>query len=289
MHRLKFGRPCKQDMLDLFIYTYIIFVNQDTLNGSLVAKEPKSMAVSSPEVIRHILIGLGYLAPEIDPKPDLTKFAPWKRNDNSLTDDPTEEAIKKFQKQYPQKLVVNGNADAQTRSVMEDTVIGLQNRLKFHGFATNTEIPPGKPFYGPATYTAVKKFQKSQGLTENGIATIEQRQILQQPTLTNKPQSQPQSQIKLIDLLAQFKKNPKNPSYSAALSNLQQNLPKDVLHKVTNKWRGTNDQNPEIVKLMNVFTYYDDNNQNHRDALTHLQSQITPAIYKEFISLWNKK
>ncbi|WP_375500211.1 peptidoglycan-binding protein [uncultured Nostoc sp.] len=247
------------------------------------------MAVSSPEVIRHILIGLGYLAPEIDPNPDLTKFAPWKRNNNSLTDDATEEAIKKFQKQYPQKLRVNGNADAQTRSVMEETVIGLQNRLKFHGFATNAEIPKDLPFYGPATYTAVKKFQKSQGLTENGIATIEQRQILQQPTLTNKPQSQPQSQIKLIDLLAQFKKNPQNPSYIAALNNLQQNLPKDVLHKVTNKWRGTNDQNPEIVKLTNLFTYYDDNNQNHRDALTHLQSQITPAIYKEFINLWNKK
>ncbi|WP_334746058.1 peptidoglycan-binding domain-containing protein [Nostoc sp.] len=272
-------------MLDLFIYTYIFFVKQDTLNGSLVAKEPKSMAISSPQVIRHILIGLGYLAPEIDPNPDLTKFAPWKQNNNSLTDDPTEEAIKKFQKQYPQKLAVNGNADAQTRTVMEETVIGLQNRLKFHGFATNTEIPPDKPFYGPATYTAVKKFQKSQGLTENGIATIEQRQILQQPTLTNKPQSQ----IKLIDLLAQFKKNSQNPSYIAALNSLQQNLPKDVLHKVTNKWRGTNDQNPEIVKLTNVFTYYDDNNQNHRDALTHLQSQLTPAIYKEFITLWNKK
>ncbi|HYX13620.1 MAG TPA: peptidoglycan-binding domain-containing protein [Nostoc sp.] len=276
-------------MLNLLISTYIIFVKPDTLNGSLVAKEPKSMAVSSPEVIRHILIGLGYLAPEIDPKPDLTKFAPWKRNNNSLTDNPTEEAIKKFQKQYPQKLEVNGNADAQTRSVMEETVIGLQNRLKFHGFATNTEIPKGLPFYGPATYTAVKKFQKSQGLTENGIAAIEQRQSLQQSTLTNKPQSQPQSQIKLIDLLAQFKKNPQNSSYSTALGNLQQNLPKDVLHKVTNKWRGTNDQNPEIVKLANLFTYYDNNNQNHRDALTHLQSQITPAIYKEFINLWNKK
>ncbi|MEH2248679.1 peptidoglycan-binding domain-containing protein [Nostoc sp.] len=243
------------------------------------------MAVSSPEVIRHILTGLGYLAPEIDPKPDLTKFAPWKRNNNSLTDDPTEEAIKKFQKQYSQKLVVNGNADAETRSVMENTVEGLQNRLKFHGFATNAEIPPDKPFYGPATYIAVKKFQKSQGLTENGIATIEQRQILQQPSLTNKPQSQ----LKLIDLCLQFQKNPQNPSYIAALNNLQQNLPKDVLHKVTNKWRGTNDQNPEIVKLTNVFTYYDDNNANHRDALNHLQSQITPAISKAFLSLWNKK
>ncbi|MEH1836657.1 MAG: peptidoglycan-binding domain-containing protein [Nostoc sp.] len=243
------------------------------------------MAVSSPEVIRHILIGLGYLAPEIDPNPDLTKFAPWKRNNNSLTDDPTEEAIKKFQKQYSQKLVVNGNADLETRSVMEDTVKGLQNRLKFHGFATNAEIPPDKPFYGPATYTAVKKFQKSQGLTENGIATIEQRQILQQSSLTNKPHSQ----LKLINLCLQFQKNPQNPSYIAALNNLQQNLPKDVLYKVTNKWRGTNDQNPEIVKLTNVFTYYDDNNQNHRDALNHLQSQITPAISQAFLSLWNKK
>lgn len=276
-------------MLDLFISTYLIFVKQDTLNGSLIAKEPKSMAVSSPEVIRHILIGLGYLAPEIDPKPDLTKFAPWKRNNNSLTDDPTEEAIKKFQKQYSQKLVVNGNADAETRTVMEETVKGLQNRLKFHGFATNAEIPPDKPFYGPATYTAVKKFQKSQGLTENGIATIEQRQILQQPSLTDKPQTPPQSQLKLIDLCFQFKKNPQNPSYIAALNNLQQNLPKDVLHKVTNKWRGTNDQNPEIVKLTNLFTYYDDNNANHRDALNHLQSQITPAISQAFLSLWNKK
>lgn len=272
-------------MLDLFIFTYLIFVKQDTLNGSLVAKESKSMAVSSPEVIRHILIGLGYLAPEIDPNPDLTKFAPWKRNNNSLTDDPTEEAIKKFQKQYSQKLVVNGNADLETRSVMEDTVKGLQNRLKFHGFATNAEIPPDKPFYGPATYTAVKKFQKSQGLTENGIATIEQRQILQQSSLTNKPHSQ----LKLINLCLQFQKNPQNPSYIAALNNLQQNLPKDVLYKVTNKWRGTNDQNPEIVKLTNVFTYYDDNNQNHRDALNHLQSQITPAISQAFLSLWNKK
>ncbi|MEH2032943.1 peptidoglycan-binding domain-containing protein [Nostoc sp.] len=247
------------------------------------------MSVSSPEVIRHILIGLGYLAPEIDPKPDLTKFAPWKRNNNSLTDDPTEEAIKKFQKQYPQRLTVNGNADAETRTVMEDTVKGLQNRLKFHGFATNAEIPPDKPFYGPATYTAVKRFQKSQGLTENGIATIEQRQILQQPSLTDKPPTPPQSQLKLIDLCFQFKKNPQNPSYIAALNNLQQNLPKDVLHTVTNKWRGTNDQNPEIVKLTNLFTYYDDNNANHRDALNHLQSQITPAISQAFLNLWNKK
>ncbi|MFN6515213.1 MAG: peptidoglycan-binding protein [Nostoc sp. CreGUA01] len=245
------------------------------------------MAVYSPQAIRHILIGLGYLAPEIDPNPD-AQFAPWKRNNNSLTDDPTEEAIKKFQKQYPQKLVANGNADAQTREIMEDIIKGLQNRLKFHGFATNTEIPSDQPFYGPATYKAVRKFQKAQGLTENGIANVEQRQILQQPTLTpNKPQ--PPTQVKLIDLLLQFKKNPQNPSYIAALNNLQQNLPKDVLHKVTNKWRGTNDQNPELVKLTNVFTYYDDNNLNHRDALNHLQSQITPAIYKEFITLWNKK
>ena len=276
-------------MLDLFISTYLTFVNQDTLNGSLVAKEPKSMTISSPEVIRHILIGLGYLAPEIDPKPDLTKFAPWKRNNNSLIDDLTEEAIKKFQKQYSQKLGVNGNADAETRALMEETVKGLQNRLKFHGFATPAEIPQNLPFYGPATYTAVKKFQKSQGLTENGIATFEQRQILQQASLTDKPQPQPQAQLKLIDLCFQFKKNPQNPSYIAALNNLQENLPKDVLHKVTNEWRGTNDQNPEIVKLTNLFTYYDDNNQNHRDALNHLQSQITPAISQAFLSIWNKK
>ncbi len=276
-------------MLDLFISTYLLSVKPDTLNGSLVAKEAKSMTVYSPEVIRHILIGLGYLAPEIDPKPDLTKFAPWKRNNNSLTDDPTEEAIKKFQKQYSQKLLVDGNANSETRTVMEDTVKGLQDRLKFHGFATNAEIPPDKAFYGPATYLAVKKFQKSQGLTENGIATIEQRQILQQSSLTNKPQPQPQSQLKLIDLWLQFKKNPQNPSYIAALNNLQQNIPKDVLYKLTNKWRGTNDQNPEIVKLTNVFTYYDDNNQNNRDALTYLQSQMTPVISQAFLSLWNKK
>jgi Putative peptidoglycan binding domain len=275
-------------MLDLFISTYSIVVKQDTLNGSLVAKEPKSMAISSPEVIRHILIGLGYLAPEIDPKPDLTKFAPWKRNNNLLTDDLTEEAIRKFQKQYS-KLTVNGNADAETRTVMEDTVKGLQNRLKFHGFATPAQIPNDLPFYGPATYAAVRKFQKSQGLTENGIATFAQRQLLQQSSLKDKPQPQPQAQLKLIDLCLQFKKNPQNPSYIAALNNLQQNLPKDVLHKVTNKWRGTNDQNPEIVKLTNLFTYYDDNNQNHRDALNHLQSQITPAISQAFLSLWNKK
>ncbi len=243
------------------------------------------MAVNSPEVVRHILIGLGYLAPEIDPKPDLTKFAPWKRNNDFLTDTPTKEAIKKFQKQYSPRLAINGDADVETRTVMEETVKGLQNRLKVHGFATNAEIPPDRPFYGPATYTAVKKFQKSQGLTENGIATIEQRQILQQPSLTNKPQQQPQTQFRLIDLLFQFKKNPQNHSYIAALNNLQKNLPKDVLHKVTNKWRGTNDQNPEIVKLTNLFTYYDDNNQNHRDALSHLQSQITPAISQAFLSL----
>jgi peptidoglycan hydrolase-like protein with peptidoglycan-binding domain len=273
-------------MLDLFISTYSIVVKQDTLNGSLVAKEPKSMAISSPEVIRHILIGLGYLAPEIDPKPDLTKFAPWKRNNNSLTDDLTEEAIRKFQKQYS-KLTVNGNADAETRTVMEDTVKGLQNRLKFHGFATPAQIPNDLPFYGPATYAAVRKFQKSQGLTENGIATFAQRQLLQQSSLKDKPQ--PQAQLKLIDLCLQFKKNPQNPSYIAALNNLQQNLPKDVLHKVTNKWRGTNDQSPEIVRLTNLFIYYDDNNQNHRDALNHLQSQITPAISQAFLSLWNKK
>jgi peptidoglycan hydrolase-like protein with peptidoglycan-binding domain len=247
------------------------------------------MAVYSFEVIRHILIGLGYLAPEIDPNPD-PRFAPWKRNNNSLTDNLTKEAITKFQKQYSQKLVVDGNADSETQEVMQDTIKGLQNRLKFHGFATNAEIPSDKPFYGPATYKAVKKFQKSQGLTENGIASVEQRQILQQPTLTpNKPQPQPQTQLKLIDLCLQFQKKPQNPSYIAALNNLQHNLPKDVLHKVTNKWRGTNDQNPELVKLTNVFTYYDDTNPNHRDALNHLQSQITPAIYKEFINLWNKK
>ncbi|MEH1868570.1 MAG: peptidoglycan-binding domain-containing protein [Nostoc sp.] len=276
-------------MLDLFISTYLIFVKPDTLNGSLVAKESKSMAISSPEVIRHILIGLGYLAPEIDQKPDLTKFAPWKRNNNSLTDDPTEEAIKKFQKQYSKRLVVNGNADAETRTVMEETVKGLQNRLKFHGFATPAQIPPDKPFYGPATYTAVKKFQKSQGLKEDGIATFEQRQILQEANLTDKPPTPPQSQLKLIDLCLQFQKNSDNPSYIAALNNLQQNLPKDVLHKVTNKWRGTNDQNPEIVKLTNLFSYYKDDNPYHRDALNHLQSQMTPAISQAFLSLWNKK
>ncbi len=227
------------------------------------------------EAIRNILIGFGYLAPDSNPGSN----PPWKTNNNPLTDERTVTAIKKFQQDY--SLKADGIAGDQTKKVLHDTIVQLQNNLKRHGFATDAQIPSTQPFYGPNTYEAVKRFEQKQGLSVNGIADKEARNLLNQPSLTP-------NNIRLIDVCIQFKQNPKKPSYIEALNYLQTQLSSDVLIEFTNHWRQTVDVNPEKVKLTDVCNSYVA--KTHQDrALNYLQSQISPDVYKRFTELWKKQ
>jgi len=243
---------------------------------NLVIKEPKSMATNyTNEAIRNILIGFGYLAPDSNPGSN----PPWKTNNNPLTDERTVTAIKKFQQDYP-PLKADGVAGEQTKKVLHDTIVQLQNNLKRHGFATDAQIPSTQPYYGPNTYEAVKRFEQKQGLTVNGIADKQARTLLNQASL-------PVNNIRLIDVCIQFKSNPKKPSYLEALNYLQTQLSSDILIEFTNQWRQTNDVNPAIVKLTDVCNSYVA--KPHQDrALNYLQSQISPDVYKRFTELWKK-
>jgi len=228
------------------------------------------------EAIRNILIGFGYLAPDSNPGSN----PPWKTNNNPLTDERTLTAIKKFQQDYP-PLKADGAAGDQTKKVLHDTIVQLQNNLKRLGFATDAQIPSDKPYYGPNTYDAVKRFEQKQGLTVNGIADKEARTLLSKPSL-------PANNIRLIDVCIQFKENPKKPSYLEALNYLQTQLSSDILIEFTNQWRQTNDVNPAIVKLTDVCNSYVA--KPHQDrALNYLQSQISPDVYKRFTELWKKQ
>jgi peptidoglycan hydrolase-like protein with peptidoglycan-binding domain len=243
--------------------------------SNLVIKEPKSMATNyTNEAIRNILIGFGYLAPDSNPGSN----PPWKTNNNPLTDERTLTAIKKFQQDY--SLKADGIAGDQTKKVLHDTIVQLQNNLKRHGFATDTQIPSTQPYYGPNTYEAVKRFEQKQGLSVNGIADKEARNLLNQTSLTPK-------NIRLIDVCIQFKQNPKKPNYVEALNYLQTQLSSDVLIEFTNQWRQTDDVHPSIVQLTDVCNSYVA--KTHQDkALNYLQSQISPDVYKRFTELWKK-
>ncbi len=231
----------------------------------------------SNEAIRNILIGFGYLAPDSNAP---GSSPPWKTNNNALTDERTITAIKKFQQDYP-PLKVDGAAGDNTRKVIYDTIVSLQNNLKRHGFANDTQIPSDKPYYGPETYKAVTRFEQKQGLTVNGIADKEARTLLSQASL-------PANNLRLIDACIQFKSNPKNPHYIEALNYLQGQLSSDVLIEFTNRWRQTEDVNPSIVKLTDVCNSYVA--KTHQDkALNYLQSQIAPDVYKRFTELWKKQ
>jgi peptidoglycan hydrolase-like protein with peptidoglycan-binding domain len=245
--------------------------------SNLVIKEAKNMATNySNEAIRNILIGFGYLAPDSNVP---ANSPPWKTNNNPLTDERTVTAIKKFQQDYP-PLKADGIAGEKTKKVLYDTIVSLQKNLKRHGFATEAQIPSDKPFYGPETYEAVKKFEQKQGLRVNGIADKEARTLLNQTNL-------PPNNVRLIDVCIQFKSNPKKPSYLEALNYLQTQLRSDILIKFTNDWRQTKDVNPVIVKLTDVCNFYEA--KPHQDkALNYLQNQISPDVYKRFTELWKK-
>lgn len=233
--------------------------------------------VYTNEAIRNILIGFGYLVPDNNVPGN---SPPWKTNNNPLTDQATLTAVKKFQQDYP-PLKVDGAAGDSTTKVMYETIVSLQNNLKRHGFATDAQIPSDKPYYGPNTYEAVKRFEQKQGLTVDGIANKEARTLLSQPNL-------PANNVRLIDVCIQFKQNPKNPRYLEALNYLQGQLNSDILIEFTNQWRQTNDVNPSIVKLTDVCNSYVA--KPHQDrALNYLQSQISPDVFKRFTELWKKQ
>ncbi|MBD2341229.1 peptidoglycan-binding protein [Calothrix sp. FACHB-156] len=230
----------------------------------------------SNEAIRNILIGFGYLTPDSNVP---ANSPPWKTNNNPLTDERTVTAVKKFQQDYP-PLKADGIAGEKTKKVLYDTIVSLQKNLKRHGFATEAQIPSDKPFYGPETYKAVERFEQKQGLRVNGIADKEARTLLNQTNL-------PANNVRLIDVCAQFKSNPKKPSYLEALNYLQTQLSSDILKNFTNEWRQTKDVNPVIVKLTDVCTFYEA--KPHQDkALNYLQNQISPDVYKRFTELWKK-
>ena len=98
--------------------------------------------------LQQNLIGLGYLDGSAD----------------GSYGSKTKTAVKKFQAEFG--LNPDGNAGEATQAAVENAVVRLQVELKNAGFAPGT--PDGH--FGSKTKTALKKYQKDQGLQESGVA-----------------------------------------------------------------------------------------------------------------------
>ena len=106
---------------------------------------------SSGEQVKYLqygLVGLGYLKDSVDGK----------YGNNTLT------AVKNYQK--ANGLTVDGIAGTKTLSSLKTTVTNIQSKLKNLGYYSGTV----DGIYGSGTTTAVKNYQKAQGLTVDGIA-----------------------------------------------------------------------------------------------------------------------
>lgn len=98
--------------------------------------------------LQQALIGLGYLSGSADGHYGTM----------------TKEAVRSFQRAY--SLSVDGSAGKNTMTALKNAVVALQSDLARRGYASGTI----NGVYGEGTKSAVKAYQKANGITANGIA-----------------------------------------------------------------------------------------------------------------------
>ena len=111
---------------------------------------------------RSILNGWGYRQKTQADGPNF----PVSQDNSALTDAPTVEAIKSFQREY--QLKDDGIVGPITRDKAAQVVSSLQLELNK---CVKAGIPDNQPFYGPQTVTAVKQFQQKIKVSQDGIAS----------------------------------------------------------------------------------------------------------------------
>ncbi|MEA5496442.1 GH25 family lysozyme [Limnoraphis robusta] len=187
---------------------------------------------------------------------------------------------------------VNGGVDVNLFEVSTTGATGskvedLQSRLKNRGF------DPGSidGIFGNGTKTAVSKFQKSMGLSEDGIADLKtwtallgkfESSVLPTPEPTPEPTPQPKQ-----DLIAICKAYKGEPRQNEALKWLQQQILKTMLLEFTRRWRNQSQLPSRSVDLIDVCKYYRELSTQDV-SLRWLQRQIPIATWEEFEQKWNQ-
>lgn len=167
----------------------------------------------------------------------------------------------------------------------------LQSLLKKRGF----DPGPIDGIFGNGTKAAVLKFQKSKGLTEDGIANLKTWTALftkfelsvpptPEPTPEPIPEPTPQPTLDFIAICKAYKGE---PGQTEAIKWLQQQISETILLDFAQRWRNTSQRPTRSIALLDVCKYYR-GLSNQDESLLWLFRQIPPTTWMEFERKWNQ-
>ncbi|MFB2972428.1 N-acetylmuramoyl-L-alanine amidase [Aerosakkonema sp. BLCC-F183] len=152
----------------------------------------------------------------------------------------------------------------------------LQKYLKAWGFN------PGSidGVFGTNTQTSVIGFQKSKGLTADGVVEAKTWKAL----ITSAPPQPLSSEIiSMVDVCKYYQSL---PAQDRALEWLQGQIPKPIMDEFARKWRDrTSPQPAQPLTMINVCKYYDGLSYQN-EALEWLEGQISKAVLEQFAQKW---
>ena len=198
---------------------------------------------------------------------------------------------------------VSGNVDANIfESVREGAVsykvADIQKQLRSKGYYQGAM--DGK--FGTSTTAALISFQKSQGLSADGMAGIKTWAALirkspkvivpppaptptPRPTPTPIPTPTPVPAARLTELFSSYQAS---ASQDTALIWLQSQVSTSVLGEFSQKWRTTGVPQDTNLRLIDVSKFYRGLAEQDQ-ALDWLQKQISPAVIAEFSQKWRSQ
>lgn len=152
--------------------------------------------------------------------------------------------------------------------------------LKAWGFSPGTI----DGIFGSNTEAAVKEFQKSKGLTVDGIVDAKTWKAL-----ITSPPPQPlllPENTTLVDICKLYQSTNEQ---NQALEWLQGQIARPVIDEFTKKWRNETTSTPSTQPLtaINVCKYYR-SLVHQTQALEWLQGQISLEVWKQFLQKWSK-
>ena len=169
----------------------------------------------------------------------------------------------------------------------------LQKILKNRGF----DPGPIDGIFGNGTKTALLKFQKSKGLTEDGIANLKtwtalftKFELSVTPTPTPAPTPTPTptpTPAPILDFIAICKAYKGEPLQTEALRWFQQQISETILLEFAQRWRNLSQPSTRSIELIDVCKYY--RGLSYQDeSLLWLIRQIPSATLIEFERKWNQ-
>lgn len=174
----------------------------------------------------------------------------------------------------------------------------LQSILKNRGF----DPGPIDGIFGNGTKSAILKFQKSKGLTEDGIANLKTWTALltqlelavspipeptPEPTPEPIPEPTPAPPQTTLDFIKVCKAYKGEPVQSEALKWLQQQISETILLEFAQRWRNLSQSSSRSIDLVDVCKYYR-GLSNQDESLLWLFRQIPIATWIEFEQKWNQ-